>query len=140
MAEFDQSENRQKTGRRKAPITAFKPGQSGNPGGRPKRTQQEYDLMAACGAMTPEALKTIVNLMLHADKDSVRLSAAMFIIERRYGKSVERKETRVGPLDDATTAELLEMKRIVRLRLEHRSTPEAVTAEEGVWVSPSRNP
>jgi hypothetical protein len=96
--------------------------------------------MAACEAMTPEALKTIVNLMLHADKESVRLQAAAFIIERRFGKSVEHKETRVGPLDDATTAELLEMKRIVRLRLEHRSTPEAATAEEGVWVSPSRNP
>lgn len=30
------SENRRRTGKRKAPPTAFKPGQSGNPGGRPK--------------------------------------------------------------------------------------------------------
>ena len=107
----DQSENRQKTDRRKAPITAFKPGQSGNPGGRPKRTQQEFDLMAACEAMTPEALKTIVKLMIQGEKDSVRLQAASFIIERRYGKSVEHKEVRSGLLDSASTATLLEMRR-----------------------------
>jgi hypothetical protein len=32
----DASENTPKAGKRKAPKTAFKPGQSGNPGGRPK--------------------------------------------------------------------------------------------------------
>ncbi len=112
------SENRQKTGRRKAPITAFKPGQSGNPGGRPKRTQQEWDLMAACESMTPEALKTIVHLMHHADKDSVRLQAATFIIERRYGKSVEHKEIRSNPLSAIATATLLEMKRQIEARKE----------------------
>lgn len=116
MAESNQSENRLKTGRRKAPITAFRPGQSGNPGGRPKRTQQEWNLMAACEAMTPEALKTIVHLMHHADKDSVRLQAATFIIERRYGKSVEHKEIRGYPLDDVATATLLEMKRMIEAR------------------------
>lgn len=34
MAESEKSQNR--PGKRKAPRTAFKPGQSGNPGGRPK--------------------------------------------------------------------------------------------------------
>ena len=107
----DQSENRQKPGRRKAPGTAFKPGQSGHPGGRPKRTQQEYDLMAACEAMTPDALQTIVKLMIHDDKDSVSLQAASFIIERRSGQSVEHKEVRSGPLDSASPATWLERRR-----------------------------
>lgn len=110
------SENREKTGRRKASITAFRPGQSGNPGGRPKRTQQEYDLMAACEAMSPEALKTIADLMLHADKESVRLQAAAFIIERRYGKAVEHKEIREDPLDSATTETLLELLAEIKAR------------------------
>jgi len=34
------SVNRQKTGKRKAPRTAFKPGQSGNPAGRPKVAEE----------------------------------------------------------------------------------------------------
>jgi hypothetical protein len=70
--------------------------------------------------MTPEALKTIEHLMLHADKDSVRLQAATFIIERRYGKPVEHKETRVGLLDDASTEILLEMKKELEARQQRR--------------------
>lgn len=36
MTEMDESANRPKTDKRKAPKSAFKPGQSGNPSGRPK--------------------------------------------------------------------------------------------------------
>lgn len=86
------SENRQKTGR-KAPRTAFQPGKSGNPGGRPKRSPEEkaeeLALEAACRAKTKEALATIVSLMHKADKDSVRLAAAQFVIERGWGKAVQ---------------------------------------------------
>ena len=100
---------------RSATPASWKPGQSGNPGGRRKLTPQEFELRKACEDLTPEALKTIVYLMLNADKDSVRLAAATLIVERAHGKSVEHKEIRSGPLDDATTAELLEMKRMLRL-------------------------
>jgi Family of unknown function (DUF5681) len=108
--------------KRSATSASFKPGQSGNPSGRPKRTAEEkareFELIQACKAKTPEALGTIVRLMNTADKDAVRLQAAAFIIERGYGKSVEKKEVLHGLLDDMATAELLEMKRQVqRLRL-----------------------
>ena len=84
-------ENRQKTGR-KATRTSFQPGKSGNPGGRPKQTPEEKAeeraLHAACRDKTEEALATIVLLMNKADKDSVRLAAAIFVIERGWGKAV----------------------------------------------------
>ena len=67
--------------------------------------------MAACEAMTPDALQTIVKLMIHDDKDSVSLQAASFIIERRSGQSVEHKEVRSGPLDSASPATWLERRR-----------------------------
>lgn len=85
------SANRPKTGRR-APKSAFKPGQSGNPNGRPKKTQEEYDLEAACKEKAPAAIKVIEALMYGADKDSVKLAAATFIIERGHGKAVQKSE------------------------------------------------
>jgi len=111
------SENRLKTGRRKLPRTAYKPGQSGNPGGRPKRTQQEYNLIAACVSKTPEAMETILSLMHSADKDSVKLAAATYIVEWGHGKPRQWTEDTRSPLDDTSTEVLLEMKRIAEQRI-----------------------
>ena len=106
--------------KRSATPASWKPGRSGNPGGRPKQTleekQQKFELRKACEALTPEALKTIVDLMVHADRDSVRLAAASFIVERAHGKPVEHKEIRSGPLDDASTETLLEMRKEIEAR------------------------
>ena len=62
-----QSENRPKTGR-KAPRTAFIPGRSGNPGGRPKKTEEEFALVKACQDKSPMALVVIEKLMYKAIK------------------------------------------------------------------------
>lgn len=67
----------------------FKPGVSGNPGGRPKRTKEELDLVQACKDKTPEALEVLSSLMQVADSDATRMKAAIAIIERGYGKSVQ---------------------------------------------------
>jgi len=85
--------------KRKAPRSAFKPGQSGNPGGRAKKTTEEFELIAACKKKAPEALEVIAGLMHTSGQDSVRLSAALAIVERGFGKSVDRKEIRTGALD-----------------------------------------
>lgn len=100
-------ENRQKTDKRKAPRTAFKPGTSGNPGGRPRRTAEEFELIEACAKKVPEALDTIIDLMKNSKQDSVRLAAATSIIERKYGKAVDRKEVRTGPLDGLSYDDLV---------------------------------
>lgn len=64
-------------------------GQVLNPGGRPKKTPQELDLIAACKAKTPQALDVIIEIMEHGEREQVRLAAAMSIIERAYGKPVQ---------------------------------------------------
>jgi hypothetical protein len=74
-------ENRSGTGK-------FESGKSGNPGGRPKKTKEELDLIAACKERAPAALAVIEHLMMEAEKDDVKLKAALAIIERAYGKPV----------------------------------------------------
>jgi hypothetical protein len=63
----------------------FRPGQSGNPGGRPKVLAEVRDLARAS---TLEALETIRHLM--ADEKippAIRLSAAEALLDRAWGKS-----------------------------------------------------
>lgn len=82
----------QTKGKRKAPSTAFKPGESGNPGGRPKRTQEELDLIEACKDRTPAALAVIESIMMEGQNERNRITAATFIIERAYGKATQVQE------------------------------------------------
>jgi len=67
----------------------FKKGRSGNPGGRPKRTPEEIDLIEACKQKTPEALAVIESLMHEGSNERVQLAAAAFIIERGWGKAMK---------------------------------------------------
>ena len=78
--------------KRKAPRSAFRKGQSGNPGGRPKRTQEELDLVAACKDRTPAALAVIESIMMEGENERNRLAAAQSIIERAYGRPVQPTE------------------------------------------------
>ncbi len=95
----------------------FKPGQSGNPGGRPKKTEEQIQLESACRAKTKDALDTILVLMRSADKDSVKLSAAQFVIERGWGKAVQRNEhTGIDgePIEHRIIAEIVTGKAVTR--------------------------
>lgn len=105
--------NRAKTGRR-ATRTSFRPGQSGNPTGRPRLTPEEKSeqlaLDAACRAKTKEALNTILWLMKKANKASVKLAAAQFILERGWGKAVQpnvHSGTSGTPITHHITVELV---------------------------------
>jgi hypothetical protein len=70
----------------------FAKGQSGNPGGRAKRTQEELDLIEACKKRTPQALDVISQIMESGENERNRLSAAEYIIDRAYGKAVQQTE------------------------------------------------
>ncbi len=94
------SENRPQTGKRKAPKSAFKPGVCGNPGGRPKRTPEEFELIATCKLKAPAALEVWLKLMVDASSDAVKLSAATAVIERAYGKSTTVIDAKVSTHDD----------------------------------------
>jgi hypothetical protein len=70
---------------------SFEAGKSGNPTGRPKRTEEEVSLIEACKAKAPEALRVIEQIMYEGESDKVRLTAANIIIERGYGKPIQQQ-------------------------------------------------
>jgi hypothetical protein len=84
--------NSQKAAKPRGKGKPFAKGQTGNPSGRPKLTPEEHDLIAACKAKTPDALAVIEGLMLESQSDKVRLSAALSIIERAWGKPIQPTE------------------------------------------------
>jgi hypothetical protein len=77
------------SGNSEANLRPFKPGQSGNPSGRPKKTPEELDLIAACKEKTPQALSVIENVMVSGEQEKNRLIAAQYIIDRAYGKATQ---------------------------------------------------
>jgi hypothetical protein len=78
----------------------FKPGVSGNPSGRPKKTAEEWDLINACKAKAPEALEVMVRIMYSGENERNQLSAAQAIIERGFGKAVQPTDIKLdGKLD-----------------------------------------
>lgn len=77
------SENRPK---RPAPRTAFKEGKSGNPGGRPAKTEEQKTLEAMCREKTPKAL-AVIERILEAGQEKNQLTAAIYMMDRGWGKA-----------------------------------------------------
>jgi hypothetical protein len=67
----------------------WKPGESGNPSGRPK---QDPELRQACRAMAPEVLD-VLRKRLHTAKDSV--AASKLILAYGFGQPVQTINARV---------------------------------------------
>lgn len=83
------SENTQKqTGKRTPPRSAWGPGQSGNPGGRPKIAAEVRDLAREHGG---KAIERLVALM-HSKNESVAVRAAEAILDRDYGRPRQAME------------------------------------------------
>jgi len=112
-----QSENRPKTDKRKAPRSAWKPGQSGNPGGRPKIPEATKE---AFKEASPEALECLREIMRSGGNDSARVAAAIHILDRAMGKvsqGVELTGKEGGPMqvDQHTVLEGFSNEQLVRL-------------------------
>ena len=60
----------------------FQPGESGNPGGRPRVAVEAQELARQHG---PEAIARLITLM-RSDNDPVALRAAEAILDRAYGR------------------------------------------------------
>jgi Family of unknown function (DUF5681) len=84
----------------------FKPGQSGNPGGKPKAI---IEVALAARQHTVEAVETLVKIMRDSKATaSARVSAAAILIERGWGKApVTITLNRDNNLRDLTDDELL---------------------------------
>ena len=82
----------------------FEPGQSGNPGGRP-RVIGEWRALARAHA--PEAIEELARLALKAKSESARIAAIRELLDRGYGKPTQflAAGTEIIP-DDITGAEL----------------------------------
>ncbi len=84
----------------------WKPGQSGNPGGRPKAI---IEVAAAAREHTTEAIATLASIMRNTDATaSARVSAAAILLERAWGKPAQTMTLkREGEYKDLTDDELI---------------------------------
>lgn len=74
-------------------VTRFKPGQSGNPGGRPK------GIAAKAREHTDRALEVLVEGMSDPDP-RVKVAAAKELLDRGYGKPIAMTADVTNRLDD----------------------------------------
>ena len=67
----------------------FVPGQSGNPGGRPK---DEHRVAELARSYTVEAIDTLVELMRDGKDERIRGTAAQALLDRGWGRAkIERR-------------------------------------------------
>jgi hypothetical protein len=88
------TENSTTTAKRKV-GKPFQKGQSGNPNGRPKLPDWEFDLRAECRKAAPLAVQTLLDIMQFEQQPSVRVRAAELILDRGYGKATQTVEMNV---------------------------------------------
>ena len=82
----------------------WKPGQSGNPNGRPRVIGELRDLARA---YTMEALETLASVMRDAEAPpAARVAAVAHILDRGYGKPTQHVSATVRDLREMTDAEL----------------------------------
>lgn len=84
-------------------MPPWKPGQTGNPNGRPKKAQQIVD---KAQDHAEEALKAMIDL-LKSEDERVKLQAAQAILDRGLGKPKQTiEDNRKSEVTDYTADEL----------------------------------
>lgn len=91
--------NRPKTGH--ASKTSFKPGQSGNPKGRPKETeerkQEKRDALEILKAAAPDAAALLVSFANDPNvRGDLRIRCAETVMDRVYGRAAQPIDASVG--------------------------------------------
>jgi hypothetical protein len=71
----------------------FKPGQSGNPNGRPKVVSEFVEMLRE---KTPRAVERLIEIIEQKRDLGAAAAAAKFLIERAYGKAPQAVDLNVG--------------------------------------------
>ena len=75
------------TAKHRVPRTAFKPGRSGNPGGRPKALA---DVIELARTHTPIAIKRLASIVRDDEAPpAAQVAASMALLDRAWGKPVQ---------------------------------------------------
>ena len=92
------AENSTRTAR--VPGRPFEKGKSGNPGGRPKKTQEEKDALAAIRSLAPDAAERLRKILDDPDaKPDILLRAIDIVLDRAYGKAAAQVNVTAGSFD-----------------------------------------
>ncbi len=83
--------DKKQTTKRTAPSTAWKPGVSGNPTGRPKETPELHEIRLLARGHAPEAIRRLAAL-IHSPHEQVSLRAADLVLTRGYGPAAPAAE------------------------------------------------
>jgi hypothetical protein len=103
------------------PGRQFKPGQSGNPGGRPKMIVRVAE---AARQHTWEAIETLVEVMRDkAATASARVMAACAVLDRAWGKPAQSLDVNVRS-DDVRTLTDAQLLDLINQQREHREAGE----------------
>lgn len=103
--------------------TSFKPGQSGNPGGRPKLTDHVREARRLCEEFSAEAMLMLMEITRDLPKDSsLKCQNLQYLINQAAGAPRQRQEITgedgksliPEPVKEASTDELLAVLAAVR--------------------------
>ena len=87
----------------------WKPGQSGNPGGRPRAVGEVRDLARE---QTGTAIDTLAGICQNGRSESARVAAAVALLDRGWGRAIASTEvmlsTAAKPVELMTDQEIME--------------------------------